>query len=357
MKPQYYIIALMTLQFACSKESPSEPVLDLSEDRGIALTEKDERVTSLSSSEFVWSPDGQEIFYMSSPQISSSSRLRAVRVMDKSRRTVIEGNMISHWFHGLSPDGKYFYYAASPSSGDPALFRVATNGQNAELLIRNVSIYGTGPAVALSPDNNSIAYTALHDEIDSLFIFDAANKSKKFYVIGLPVVFSPDGSQLLFKKRFNQLDSLYLVALDNRSIQPLVTIDYTIILNSWMTRWDNHGVRILLSSGEGNFIRNITTGTTTTVLSGSLASGFAWSPEGNKFANRAERCLQARSVLECGITEYSINVLDLGSNQTRRVAYGNDADAGDYALSIMAFSPDARRIAFVLGSQIYLKDI
>lgn len=79
-----FIIALVVLQFACSKKSPSEPVLDLSEDRGIALTEKDEQINSLSLNDIVWSADGQEIFYVSSPQSSSSSRVRAVKVADKS---------------------------------------------------------------------------------------------------------------------------------------------------------------------------------------------------------------------------------------------------------------------------------
>jgi Tol biopolymer transport system component len=342
-----FIIGFVILQLACSKKSPTRP--DLSEDRGIALTEKDEQV---SIDKVVWSADGQEIFYVSSQSGGGSSRVRAVKVTDKSKRIIGGGNN-AFWLHGLSPDGKYLYYAAAPSNDNPGLFRVPTNGQNAELLIGDLAVIGSEPACALSTDNRSIAYTSLRGEVDSLFIFDTANRSKRFYAVGLPVTFSPDGKQLLFYKTF-WYDSLYTVSLDNGSIQLISRDPTAAAYKLWMIRWDSQGIRILLS-GAGTFIRNITTGATTTVFSGNPSGGFVgWSADGNKFAYWSTRDILGPA--NAFYQEYSINLIDLNSNQPIRVAYGNNATGRSGGLGAMAFSPGSKRIAFVFD-EIYLKDI
>ncbi len=350
-----FIIGFVILQFACSKKSPAEPEPDLSEDRGLALTAKSEQVSGLDR--LVWSADGQEVFYLSRQSGGNAWKVTAVKVSDKSTR-VIDGSKSSYWLHGLSQDGNYLFFAASPSNGNPALFRAPTNGQAVERIVGEIAIVGSEPAVALSPNNVDIAYASLRGGADSLFVFNTANGTKRFYAMGLPIAFSPDGSQLLIGNRFPTYDSLYIVSLSNGSIQSLVSGLLSGNTNLWAIRWDSHGIRALLSGGAGTVIRIIITGATMPVSSENPSGGFvAWSADGNKFAYWATRCLKAGSVLTCAITEYNLNLIELNSNQTKRAAYGNNADAGSGGLNPMAFSPDGKKIAFVFSDQLYLKDL
>jgi len=336
------ILSLVLMSLACSKKSTTEPKPELSEDLGIALTAREDEQTG----QHVWSADGREIFYVSA-QSGSAYRLRAVNVTDKTKRTV-DGIDRDYGLIGISPNGIYLYYTARPFSRDAhTLYRVPVSGQNAEPVLNNIG------SVAISPHNDELAFTSSLGQADSLFLYNTANRSRRFYAFGGAVTFSPNSSQLAFLKipSFQQPDSIYVVSLSLGSVQPFsISTGLSGAYDLTRFRWDANGLRVLVVSTAGSFILDIMARTTTPVSNGVLSAFLDWSPDGNKIATWSR---EAAATLPFGLY-----LTDLANaNRTTRIGFGIVNDSAFGGEGQLAFSPDNRRIAIAFRGQLYVKDL
>jgi Tol biopolymer transport system component len=176
----------------------------------------------------------------------------------------------------------------------------------------------------------------------SIYLYNEGSKSNTFLSIGNPITFSPDGKFLLYSAD----SSLYTISIENRAMQRMSLPDEIFYIN--MMRWDENGIRVFYRGNDlkSYYITNITTNETTKLWEYKVGEypnnlNFAWSPDGRKIA------FWTRKVSQC-----TLHVINIDERKETRIAYGNES----YEASIV-FSPDGKKIAYVLDSQIYTKDI
>jgi dipeptidyl aminopeptidase/acylaminoacyl peptidase len=328
---------------ACSGEAVNGPE-ELTEDRGVELTAVGEGPAALA-----WSADGTEVYYRSCPP-SGPCVIKAVSVDDKSVR-VVDPNDRDHGLLTLSVDGKYLYYRARPErggGGDLGLYRVLASGGDSELLIDSVLWF------SLSPDNAQIAFSQsfglCNFACDSLFLYSTATQSRAFLTLGEPRVFSPGGDQLLFIRRqpgpdqLNRPPDAFTVSIETGETE-------FIPFKFGLTRWDSSGISVLhqdLECGPEQdgcvtryFVFHAATNTSTKIweyYDGLYSRTATWSSGGQKAA------------VWTSTTQHVLHLIDIGEMSERVIAVAKAHGHGG------AFSSDGRRIAYTIGSQLYMTD-
>jgi hypothetical protein len=346
----FLCVAAMSL--SCQSPNPAEPSRTPTEDRGISLTSG----AWSSWTELVWSKSGHEIYY----NTLSPGSIRAVSVSDKSTRLLDAG--ASDWPNSLtlSSDGNHLYYLIPwPGIFTSKLFRINLTTQVSEAVISDVFRY------IVSPDNNHIAYVSSDS---SLCVLDLVTMLERRMAVGEPLVFSPDGKEILFRRRtYPNPDSYNILSWENgatRSISiGLSAEELPGTEPIKLFRWDSRGTRIFYVGPSGyNFnVRNLTIGTTVRIWNVASPESpdplhYGWSPDGNTIALWTSRCLKPKDLFNCDVLQHTLHTIDIDAQRERRIAWGNLSPSEGYG-RWMAFSPDSRRIAYVLGSDIYMKDI
>jgi Tol biopolymer transport system component len=325
------------LSLSCQSPNPAEPSPTPTEDRGIPLTSG----VTVGGSELVWSKSGREIYY------GTPGSIRAVSVPDKSTRLLDARGWDWPYDLTLSSDGNYLYYLMTSD-----ILRINLTTQTSELVISHVREYSR---YIVSPDNNHIAYVSSDS---SLCVLDLVTMVNRRMAVGEPRVFSPDGKEILYW----QYPTYYILSCESgatRSVSTDLSDQERVGIYSLLLRWDDRGIRIFYTGPtcRDYNVCNLTTGTTlriwsatgTTLRIWSAAychfAPHAWSPDGKTIALWTSECVQ-----------YSLHAIDIDAPRERTVASGNLASYPQ-ADGWIAFSPDSRRIAYVLGSDIYMKDI
>ena len=320
-----------------------------------------------------WTPDGSEILYTSP---ASPDWGKIVKVVDIAAGTIrVLDPQVGRWFDlSVSSDGRTVYVAGRYGS---TLRRIMADGAVREDLLQNTD----GRFSVLSPNETQMAYVGLGAEIpspsefinssaDSLYLYDLATGAREYLGLGRPLAFSPDGKQLLFHERpcpgtLGVPNPCFYSTLDlaTRQVERLTFPEYTqedIIgdvgpTEHWI-RWDEQGIRtyVLGPGGRGRqiLIRNFTLGTTTRLHKYVPGVEFpfaglhrAWSPDGNKVA--------FWSHVHDGQGHYDVlYVADVRTGEKKRVVIKRTRRTGE-----MAFAPDGRRIAYVLGDRIFVQNL
>jgi WD40 repeat protein len=332
------IICIALIFSSCLKfptSSPTEP--DLSEDRGILLTS--EIPTNWST--LLWSRNTEEII------VAGEFGIKAINIASRAIRSIEGANAV--FLIKLSHDGNKLYYLLGHTlaGGAEPLYKIFLDGKGRQLLLDNLCV----APFSLSSDS-LIAHSGSSG--GSLYLYDEGNTSNTFLTLGRPITFSPDGKFLLYSAD----SSLYTISIENRAVQRIPFPDDIFFIN--MIRWDENGIRIFYRGYDlwGYYVKNITTNETTKLWELKLGVespnnlNFAWSSDGGKIAFWTSKCIKSRGLFGCEVTQRTLHVINIDERKEIRIAYANNL----FEASI-AFSPDGKKIAYVLGSQIYTKDI
>jgi Tol biopolymer transport system component len=331
------IICIALVFSSCLKfptSSPTEP--DLSEDRGILLTS--EIPTNWST--LLWSRNTEEII------VAGEFGIKAINIASRAIRSIEGANAV--FLIKISHDGNKLYYLLGHTlaGGAEPLYKIFLDGKGRQLLLDNLCV----APFSLSSDS-LIAHSGSSG--GSIYLYNEGSKSNTFLSIGNPITFSPDGKFLLYSAD----SSLYTISIENRAVQRIPFPDDIFCIN--MIRWDENGIRIFYRAYDlwGYYVKNITTNETYKLwqLSGSDTPEnlhFAWSPDGGKVAFWTSKCIKYKGLFNCEVSQCTLHVININERKEIRIAYANVS----YEASI-AFSPDSKKIAYVLGSQIYTKDI
>jgi hypothetical protein len=334
-------LCVAAMNLSCQSPNPAEPSRTPAEDRGIPLT------SGVSfGTELVWSRSGGEVYYST----AWPGSIRAVSVSDKSTRVL---DQRASWSLTLSSDGNYLYYLiASDTLLLSDLFRINLTTQTLELVISHVSRQIISPYI-VSPDNNHIAY--LSDS--SLYVLDLVTMVNRRMAVGEPLVFSPDGKEILYRQ-YPTYNILSCESGATRSISTGLGEGELYLIR--LFRWDDRGIRIFYNAMDYS-VRNLTTGTTVRIWNVTSPESpenmhYAWSPDGKRIALWTWSCVKGQGLFTCDLAQYILHIIDIDAQSERRIASGNSSSPSRVSGSI-AFSADGRRIAYVLGSGIYMKDI
>ena len=352
------------------------PGSGLPEERGVALTADEVSFDS----HLVWSRDGREIFYLQRASGGLPPAIRAVDVSNKTTRTV-DARYSGYNGLTLSADGSRLYFMArdDPSGLDLAfgLYRVFPDGERSALLAKPIDFLGVAfrgpPGFSLSPDNVHAAYSGR----DSLLVQNLDDGQRLFLATSAePQAFSPDGRRLLFTDwdpDWVPGDSPdytdFIMDLDTGekesvSLGPIRfgrRVARSIQLKA--VRWDLVGIRVLYWRASGEFfIYDVSRGAETRLAfdlsQGGPGFAEAWSEDGGKIAFWSSACLRSSGFLfdyQCHESEDHLHVTAADGRGDKIVAVAYVADHAWAGRA--AFAPDGKRIAYILGGRIYLREV
>ena len=319
----------------------------------------------------VWSPDGRRIAFM-----AQSFGNNNIYVMDDDGTNLT--NLTQHAVEGEAP-------AWSPNSRHIAfisnsdIYVTDTDGIKFIKLIQDAvgGFYGSG-APAWSPDGRRIAFVSRRDGNRNIYVMDAdgidlTNDGIYFTNPNLNLTqhaasdwdpaWSPDGRRIAFMSDRDGNTGIYVMDDDGTNLTKLTQHD----ASDWDPAWSPDGRRIAFRSDrDGNYGiyvmdddgTNLTKLTQHEVWAG-WSRAPAWSPDGRRIAFAGSR--------DDNIDIYVVD--DDGTNLTKltdltKITRSEDSHRPlSWWPSRLAWSPDGRRIAFVLqdrygvsNTEIYVMD-
>jgi hypothetical protein len=219
-----------------------------------------------------------------------------------------------------------------------------------------------------SPDNASMAWCKMNSTetlYDSTYLYDIRTKQMLFLMCGAPLMFSPDGSQLLVHGEHvwgdpSQNAGFYLLDLANRPMHAtLLRRENDYLQCAAVPHWDEISLRVLsippfLTSSIS--VVNLTANISESVKIPQSGYGYVWSADGSKFAFWESLFYLGGvpGLPEPDLSTWicSLYVVDLKAGQTYEVVKTRESGRGT-----IRFSPDGKKIAYVAGSTIYVKEI
>jgi Tol biopolymer transport system component len=337
-------LCLAALSLSCQTPNPTEPTP--AEDRGIFLASGVDRGVS----ELVWSKSGDYIYYS-----NSSYSIQSVRISDKSTRLLDERRSTSLT---LSSDGNYLYYLAMSNWPECDLFRINLTTQTPEPVVSHVQFQFDATYI-VSPDNSHVAYLSSDS---SLYVLDLATMVSRRMAVGTPLTFSPDGKEIVYREYPIRYSPTYnILSWDSGVTRSISTgLGDGDLCDIRLLRWDDKGIRILYNAVDYD-ARNLSTSTTVRIWIVQSPESpenmhYAWALDGKTIALWTWRCVKGLHLQSCDLAQNSLHVVDIDAQRERRIALGNSSGAS-LPTGGIAFSADGRRIAYVLGSEIYMKDL
>ena len=185
-------------------------------------------------------------------------------------RTVAQPTLTKHRTGGdvfvdpvLSPDGKYLVFLSNGNFNKGQVFidlwlADAQTGERIKRLVKSTldpnyqEIGLLYSQAAFSPDGTKLAFSALSDGQEILYIMDVARR-KRIKTIKLPLdgltgpSWSPDGSRIVFSGAHGGITDLYIVDTTGKNLQQL-THDKN---GDVMPQWSPDGQTIAFSSERG----------------------------------------------------------------------------------------------------------
>lgn len=336
------LLVYVTLIFySCKNDSnPADISYDMNDDRGTFI------VSSPYLNSLCWSADDTEIYYFTDKLCAVNITTKAVRVLDgRVSNTSFDRNL------KLSNDGNTIFYINYNGSG-VSLYSIGINGAGLKDLINNVR----ATTIALSPDNNFIAYSS--DSIFSINIFHLQDSTNRQYtLIADPISFSPDGTQLMCKYSVNTHSNIYQMNVSNGSSQTVFEITDG---NYGDARWEADGFKMLYHPLGYNYnLWNSNTNSNTTVFNLSdVTMYYRGKPALNMGSTSVVfwtgKCLKYNNNLGCDIILMSLYIVNLNNLQNKTLSYfklaGNTGTSDCFA-----FSNDGAKIAYGMDAKIYMR--
>jgi Tol biopolymer transport system component len=252
----------------------------------------DDWMTITSVGSFVWSPDGQTIYYVSDAGDSGTDEIfkisasggQATQISTnvKGERPNPKGNL------DLSADGKTIFYTTSEYFQNiEDIYRLSTSGGPAARLTFNDAVIETEPRV--SPDGKTLAYFARTSRGTKIFtldlqttpawprLFDPGPKFER------NPSWSPDGKTLAFLRE----GDIWLRDAAGGEPRPLVAQEYP--RGNGGPVWSPDGRRIAFTNGNSGFdqigVVEVATGKVTPLTYEPADNGDpSWSPDGTQIA-------------------------------------------------------------------------
>ena len=288
--------------------------------------------------------------------------LKAFRVSDGAERTIDTGK--AYQAASRAPAGDELYYVAdvSPSINARAMrLYEASSG-------RELASMGDLTSFAVNPDGQRIAFARGRPEPAGLpvrstsqtFILNVADgRLSELVPCRIPLRFSPDGSQLLCqtgKYEYRVEPAIVDLATGASAALPerfgnLIGVGpahFGVDLN-----WTSSGLRAVYRSDTSSVevvVENSATGDRTILradgVPGIIVNQPIWSPDGTLVAFAKEECHDSEPVCDRRVR---LIVADVGRGWSNVIAVGRDV------VGAIAFSNDARRIAYVLDGAVRLR--
>jgi len=308
------------------------------------------------ASVLTWTGDDSEIVFSVGRVIPPA--LKAFRVADGVERTLDFGK--DYRIASSIPRASEVYYVAdvSPTAGvrDMRLYQASSG--------RELATLQDLTAFAVAPDGRTVAFARGRADIVGLieyaqaFILNLSNgRSSELVTCNVPRRFSPDASQLLcLLGRTYQLssgtwytDGLKPTAVDLASGAPAALSDPFGTSN---VSWTSSGLRVVYRSNTHTG-QAVVEGTAAqrTILKAEDAPGIildlpVWSPDGTLVAFWKEECHDSEPVCSRRVR---LVVANVAHGTSSVVAVGDDRGGA------IAFSNDARRIAYALDGAVRLR--
>jgi Tol biopolymer transport system component len=215
----------------------------------------------------VWSPDGQEIAFVSGrAEGVQKGRLYVMRADGSGLHAVAVGKGI--WTPTWSPDGRLLAFgrgSSHPENGDGVVFVVDGDGRG----LRRV---GAGSQPRWSPDGRWLAFSGRSNDRYTVFRVPAGGGTPRRVASGSSPEWSPDGSRLTIGRD----DGLYVVGVDGSGARRIAATRYA----PTRSGWSPDGMLIAFStydSGRETWVV-APDGTNLRRLS-SASAAVAWSPD------------------------------------------------------------------------------
>ena len=303
------------------------------EDRGTLIT-SEINTTWLN---LLWSKTSDELI------TGGTDGIQVIDINTKKIRT-LQSN--STFAMDLSYDGGTIYYLEGLTlQGDvEPLYSISLDGQNKKLLTENVYV----DCFCLCPQKLNIAYKrgSIVDE-DSVFIFNTQTEANRFLCNGVPEVFSPNGKQLICATFMGANPEYFIVDIENGAATPLSLESLGIDENyhSFIVtfKWLDDGIYILYSLGEPEifYVHNYSAN----------VKVYSWEipPFGTMYFSWSD---DAEKVTYWRWEGNHNNLFVVGKKGLKKVVMTEE-----YYVGNIAFTPDKTKIACVIGSSIYMKNI
>jgi TolB protein len=301
-------------------------------------------------SNFIWSPDGSKIGFLSYDYTNFGISFCAMDA-DGSNLTVltnVSGEHVNSF--AWSPDSSKLIFSASTSSSETStseVFVINADGTG-RTNVSGTDGYNTDPA--WSPDGTQISFTRAHyfsnsPSTSDIYVADAdgTNQVQIAHAEGdldVGAFWSPDGTQLAFTRYLaDNTTSVYLVLPDGSDIRRLLA---DTDVQTFYPLWSPDGSKLTFSSygPDGELFETIDadgTGRTTIYSSpqNSLSysvGGWQWSPDGTKLAFQYV-VGEGQGGNVCVVNDDGTGLLCIGSND---LEYNGNVE----------WSPDSARLAF-----------
>ena len=310
--------------------------------------------------------DSAEIVYNTVSLTPRITDILALRLSNNSTRTIHRGGNVgggSYHRVEVSPDGRLVYFSVRKAIvTDIDILQAAPGAEPVMIAAHAKSIgsthknAGAGAAILATPDSRGAAYAV---GPDSMRMYDASTRTSRRIGEGCetPVAFSPDGLQLLCRPGIGPA-RIMSVATGSSDVLSLPA-------GAWSVFWDVQGIRVI-SFGTNNLVlHDLSTGANTTFLTPTALRPFelltatvpiAWSRDGRRIAYSTS----LNNPFGSAATEHVVHVFDIQSGTTQRAAVIK-VGSRDPAIGQMAFSPDGRRLAYVIGSptsgEVYVSNV
>ena len=327
-----------------------------------------------------WSADGREIFFTSAdgPREAGAT----VRAVDVATRQVRQVGRVAAENSGrsatrVSRDGRWVFAALSaPGMGGEALWRFPSAGGAPERVADGLA----WPWFAASADGSRFAFQRVAPGAGregQLVVFDAARRTqvpvpgtKGNFPPGM-VELSPDGGRLVYSLAppvFADSPGVYLFDVASGRSRRVWAGSREVIggPRALAVRWAGSTPQVLIAEPEGGrtTLSVLDTDAGTRTALGAVETGermpdaAAWSPDGSRVALWTPVEIGPQS---CGggvcISRNVIHWRLLVWNAATRTATTAAELTADEGASWLAFSPDGRRIGYVLFGQLHVVEV
>ncbi len=322
------------------------------EDLGIPVTAEG---AVYERSPLAWSASGDELYFVG----STGETLEAVRVAD-GRVRIVDPGPARTWVIGVSADGRWVYR----NDWTAGFYRVPVGGGSGELIADSVLGF------AISPVGDRVAYGTKgppgdpHDatvgRLDTLYLLDLAQGKKVRLGFGMPLAFSPDGTRLAYDRAPCDISGLYTNGCDTY-VMDLATGGESLI--PWarddigkQVWWDAGGLKGFAGTHHYDsptsplqwVFRNATRGTVEVAYAMSYGVEV---PAGDGETHAPNGQVAGGWILYLDGYE-GLRLIDLATMRNRLVVVDRSAEPYSPAISW-----DARRVAYLIGTRIYVHDL
>ncbi|OGU74704.1 MAG: hypothetical protein A3H45_13380 [Ignavibacteria bacterium RIFCSPLOWO2_02_FULL_55_14] len=341
-------VFLLLFFFSC--KLPTDPDdLDMTDDRGAVVA----TTNSTGGRHLVWSRATNEILWIDYDR-SGDVVAQAVNPSTFEIRTLASYSGVGLYDDqhiALSDDGECFAFILRDNQGS-SLNAVLVRTGDASLITTDVHSF------VISPDHRLFAYAyPSYSETEYNVEVCALVGGEKALGAGRPLCFSPTGEELLIA-----IDTMYAVVNVSSGQRRMLATPYHYgQLYAWvgsdMCSFYVVGNQFNVTHFEPYWVETMEPG-----LSNADPTFFEWSADCRTALVWSTECLKSHSVglfqTKCDVLEANIHALHLTSKEVRRVAFARIATAKESSTrNGIVFSPDERQIAYVLETNVYVKDL